>query len=76
MFTFESGAGELIDAVVEKYENHFGRTFPLYEFIRTTSSDDYDFSIAGAKRLEKFIDGRIKDNKPVKIPDGYEEWKY
>ena len=76
MFTFEDGAGEMIDKVVEKYEIHFELTFPLYEFIRTTSSDDYDFSIAGAKRLEKFIDGRIKDNKPVKVPDGYEDRKY
>lgn len=76
MFTFEDGAGEMIDKVVEKYEIHFELTFPLYEFIRTTSSDDYDFSIAGAKRLEKLIDGRIKENKPVKIPDGYEERKY
>ena len=76
MFTFEDGAGEMIDKAVERYEIHFELTFPLYEFIRTTSSDDYDFSIAGAKRLGKFIDGRIKDNKPVKIPDGYEDRKY
>ena len=76
MFTFEDGAGDAVDAAVEKYENHFGIIFPLYEFIRTTSSDDYDFSVAGAKRLEKFINGRIKDNKPVKIPEGYEYRKY
>ena len=76
LFTAEVGAMSIIDAIVEKYEIHFELTFPLYEFIRTTSSDDYDFSIAGAKRLEKFIEGRIKDNKPVKIPDGYEDRKY
>lgn len=76
MFTFEDGSGVMIDNAVEKYESHFGLTFPLYEFIRTTSNDDYDFSVAGAKRLEKFIEGRIKDNNPVKIPEGYEDRKY
>ena len=76
MFTFETGAGELIEKAVGKYESHFDSMFPLYEFMRLTSEGEYDFSIAGAKRLEKFIDGRIKDNKPVKIPAGYENRKY
>ena len=76
LFTAEVGAMSIIDAIVEKYEGHFEQEFPLYEFTRLTSEGEYDFSIAGAKRLEKFIDGRIKDKKPVKIPDGYEDRKY
>ena len=76
LFTAEVGAMSIIDAAVEKYEEHFEQEFPLYEFTRLTSEGEYDFSIAGAKRLEKFIDGRIKDNKPVMIPDGYEDRKY
>ena len=76
LFTAEVGAMSIIDATVEKYEGHFEQEFPLYEFTRLTSNGEYDFSIAGAKRLEKFIDVRIKDNNPVKIPDGYEYRKY
>ena len=76
LFTAEVGAMSIIDAIVEKYEGHFEQEFPLYEFTRLTSEGEYDFSIAGAKRLEKFIDGRIKDNKPVKVPEGYEYRKY
>ena len=76
MFAAEEGAMGIVDAAVEKYEEHFEQEFPLYEFTRLTSEGEYDFSIAGAKRLEKFIEGRIKDNKPVNIPEGYEYRKY
>ena len=76
MFAAEEGAMGIVDAAVEKYEEHFEQEFPLYEFTRLTSEGEYDFSIAGAKRLEKFIEGRIKDNKPVKVPEGYEYRKY
>lgn len=76
MFSAEEGAMGIIDTVVEKYEEHFEQEFPLYEFTRLTSEGEYDFSKAGAKRLEKFIEGRIKDNNPVKIPEGYEDRKY
>ena len=76
LFAAEEGAMGIVDAAVEKYEEHFEQEFPLYEFTRLTSEGEYDFSIAGAKRLEKFIEGRIKDNKPVNVPEGYEYRKY
>ena len=76
MFTAEDGAWGIIDPAVEKYELHFNMIFPVYEYISITESADYDFSVEGAKRLEKFINKRITANRPVDIPQGYENRVY
>lgn len=76
MFTAEDGAGEIIDQAMERYEKKFGTGFPLYEHIDLTLSDQYDFSLKGAKRLEKWIDGLIKTNTPAPKPADYDERMY
>lgn len=76
MFSFEYGAEDIIDRAVNKYKNHFDQGFPLYEFIHINREDDYDFSVAGARRLEKYIRKRIQQNKRVPIPEGYYDRVY
>jgi hypothetical protein len=76
MMFVEDGAGEIFDKALEKYEKHFGKIFPHYEYHDITSTDGYTVSIKGAKRLAEFIDKRIKDNDPVEIPEGYEDRLY
>ncbi|MCH4171748.1 MAG: hypothetical protein LKF36_11030 [Lactobacillus sp.] len=71
MFYAEDGAGEVIARAQEKYEAHFGYAFPLYNYLDITKDDEYDFSLAGAYRLQKFINERIEKNKPVRITDEY-----
>ncbi|TWK08605.1 hypothetical protein CHCC20442_4318 [Bacillus licheniformis] len=76
MFSWEKDAGERIDKATKKYEDHFGESFPLYEYLDLTSDDEFDFSKEGAKRLEIFINKRIKDDKPVHVPPDYHERLY
>ena len=38
--------------MMQKYEQHFHDEFPIYEYIDVTKSDDFDFSILGAKISE------------------------
>lgn len=76
MFSFEERVSDIIDPAVDRYESHFKTEFPLYEFKEMTKSKDYDFSIEGSKKLAEFIEERIKLNKPVEIPEGYEERLY
>ncbi|WP_332238890.1 hypothetical protein [Sporolactobacillus sp. KGMB 08714] len=76
MFHSEDGAWEIIDKAVEKYENHFNNIFPIYEYVKMTSGNGYDFSVLGAKRLSDFIDNQIKQDKPVAVPDDYEDRLY
>lgn len=49
MFSCEDGAWPIIDAAIKKYKQHFHDEFPIYEYIDVTKSDDFDFSIQGAK---------------------------
>jgi hypothetical protein len=74
MFSCEEGAWSIIDAAIKKYEQHFHDEFPIYEYIDVTKSDDFDFSIQGAKKLAKFIDEHIKENKLV--PSDYHSRLY
>ena len=76
MFNWEKDAETIIDIAMDKYEEHFKESFPLYEYLELTQNDEYDFSLRGSKRLSDFIDDRIRDNKPVAIPEGYEERLY
>lgn len=76
MFSAEGGAMEIIEKATDEYQKHFDNEFPLYEYIHVTSDEIYDFSIAGAKQLAAFINGRIDINKPVKVPDDYYERVY
>lgn len=76
MFTFEDGAGAIVDAAMGKYSDWFGVAFPLYEHLNITRSNGYDFSVKGAKRLSKLIDDCIAADKPVKKPVDYDERKY
>lgn len=76
MFSAEDGAMGIINPAVEKYEGHFERTFPLFEYIYLTRSKRYDFSIDGAKKLVDLIEKCITLNEPVPIPKGYEERVY
>lgn len=76
MFSAEDGAWKIIDAAVEKYENHFDAIFPVYEYTEITSTIDYDFSLKGAKRLSAFIDEQIRRNSPVEVPKDYENRVY
>lgn len=73
MFSAEGKAGEIVDKAIEKYELHFDLDFPLYtkEFLTLVANDKYDISLDGAKRLKKFINDRIKENKPVDVPEDY-----
>jgi hypothetical protein len=76
MFHAENGAWEIINKAVSKYETHFDAIFPIYEYTEMTSGSGYDFSLSGAKRLSDFIDDRIKQDKPVAVPEGYEDRLY
>lgn len=76
MFSFEEGAGKIIDRAVSKYERHFDAIFPIHEYSEVTANEDYDFSLDGSKKLADFIDQRIKGNNPVPIPEGYEDRVY
>lgn len=70
MFSFESGVDEVMYEAVERYKKHFEKDFPLHEYTDVTSSEEYDFSIAGAKRLTTVIDEMIANNKPAPEHDG------
>ena len=72
----DMAAATIVNELEEKYEEHFGKIFPLYEYLHITRDDPYDVSFAGAKRFEEFINGRIAENTPVPIPEGYEERLY
>jgi len=76
MFSAEGGAMDIVGKAVDKYEKHFDEVFPLYEYLNITSNDDYDFSVKGSKQLATFIDGRIDIDKPVAIPDDYNDRMY
>jgi len=76
MFSAEDGAMGIINPAVEKYEEHFKRIFPLYEYIYLTKSKKYDFSIDGAKKLVDLIEKCVAVNEPVPIPEGYEDRVY
>ncbi|EPI05056.1 coenzyme F420 hydrogenase domain protein [Enterococcus faecalis 13-SD-W-01] len=76
MFTSEEGAYPIINEAVDKYEKHFKQSFPLYEYIYVTKDKNYDFSISGAKKLSKLINGRIQSNKAVDVPPDYNERLY
>ncbi|HAP5594767.1 TPA: hypothetical protein IU055_000777 [Enterococcus faecalis] len=76
MFSCEDGAWSIIYDAVKKYEQHFHDEFPIYEYIDVTKSDDFDFSILGAKKLAKFIDEHIKENKSVHVPSDYHSRLY
>lgn len=76
MFTSEDGAYPIIDTAVNKYENYFGKEFPLYEYVHITKNDRYDFSLKGAERLRTFIDGCIDSNNPVEVPEDYHDRLY
>lgn len=73
MFNAEGKAGKIVDEAIEKYESHFELDFPLYtnEFLTMVANDKYDVSLDGAKRLKKFINDKIKENKPVDVPEDY-----
>lgn len=76
MFSAEDGAMKIIEPAIEKYESYFEQTFPIYEYIGITQSGGWDFSVEGGKKLASFIDERIAKEKPVSIPDGYEDRDY
>lgn len=76
MFRVEDGVGYMVDDAQDKYERHFNKIFPLYEYVDMMIDGDYDISVAGAKRLSTFIDGRIEADAPVEIPEGYEDRLY
>ncbi|EPH98177.1 coenzyme F420 hydrogenase domain protein [Enterococcus faecalis 13-SD-W-01] len=76
MFTSEEGAYPIINEAVDKYENHFSKEFPLYEYLHITKDEKYDFSLAGANKLAQFIEDCINDKKPVLIPEGYDDRLY
>lgn len=76
MFSFEDGAADIIENIINKYESHFEREFPLFECLGITRNGEYDFSVSGAKKLALFVDKRIDNNEPVKMPDDYETRKY
>ena len=76
MFTAEEGAWGIILKDIDNYENHFCKIFPIYEFITLTCGGGYDFSVFGARKLEVFIEERMKMNQPVAIPVGYEDRIY
>ncbi|MGG5373517.1 hypothetical protein [Enterococcus sp. AZ196] len=76
MFRPEEGAMEIIDPAVKKYEAHFDLTFPLTMYADMTRSEEYDYSVVGAKKLEAFINQCIEKGEPVPVPDDYEDWIY
>lgn len=76
MFTAEDGAWGIIEKAMNKYEKGFGVEFPVYEYTDMTASNGFDFSVKGARKLSDFIDERIKSNKPVEVPKGYDERVY
>ncbi|WP_424571933.1 hypothetical protein ACOV5J_03020 [Weissella soli] len=76
MFDAEQGAWDIIMPWIDKYEAKFGQTFPTYEYLEVTVGDGYDFSVAGCKELAKLIEQSINDNKPVDLPEDYNERLY
>lgn len=76
MIVVEKGAGEIVDKALKDYENHFEQRFPLYEHLGKTRNEKYDISLSGAKSLTAFINKRITDDQPVRIPQGYAERVY
>jgi hypothetical protein len=76
MFTSEEGAMKIVDAATQAYSEHFDEEFPLLAYVYMTKNKEYDFSTKGAKKLEKYINRHIKDDRPVPIPEGYSEHYY
>lgn len=76
MLHFEMGADVILDPALNAYEEHFGDTFPFYEYIDLTRNDKYDVSVEGSKRLAELIETHINQNQPVIKPDGYDDRVY
>lgn len=76
VITIEDGADEISSAAIDRYEEHFKKQFPFYNYLDMTSDENYMLSVSGAKRLSKFIDERIKKNKPVYLPPDYAQRLY
>lgn len=76
MLSYELGAAEIINPVIEQYEKHFKTIFPLYDYLDETQSEMYDVSLIGSKKLAEFINQRIASDEPVALPEGYEQRQY
>lgn len=76
LFSAESGAMAIINQVMAKYESYFQIGFSLYEYLNITRSENYDFSVKGAYRVKKLIDGCLETGIPVDTPDDYHDRIY
>lgn len=74
MLRVESG-WEIVKSAVESYEKHFGKEFPLYEYIEIAEIDG-TIMTEGAENFKKFIEDRIEKDEEVEIPEDYHERRY
>ena len=70
MFRVESGM-EIIEEAVDRYEKHFNKDFPLYEYIEIAEIDE-TITTEGAEKLKKFIEDHIEANEEVYTPEDYD----
>ena len=74
MFRVESGM-DIIENATERYEKHFNKAFPLYEYIDIAEIDG-TITTEGAKKLEKFIETHIEADEEVYTPEDYDTRLY
>lgn len=61
------------------YKESFNEDIPIYSDKVTNvifSDEDDIISLESAKRLEKEVKKRIKENHPFEKPDDYDDWWY
>lgn len=74
MFRVESGMDIIKDAT-KRYEKHFNKAFPLYEYIGIAEIDE-TITTEGAEKFKRFVDKHIEKNEEVDTPEDYDTRMY
>lgn len=74
MFWIESGM-DIIEDAVERYEKHFNKKFPLYEYIEIAEIDEM-ITTEGAEKFKKFVEEQIDKDEEVETPEDYDTRRY
>lgn len=74
MFSFENDeVRDLVVNLINQYENHFKKDFPLQEYLETEKGL---VTNKNANQFKSLIDKCIEENKPVEIPKDFYERLY
>ena len=74
MLRIKSGM-DIIEGAAERYEKHFNKKFPLYEYIDIAEIDG-TITTEGAEKFKKFIETHIEADEEVYTPEDYDTRLY